>query len=198
MSLRKPVTILNSPKYQFTMFGIAVANGSVNITVEFPYISVCGAEPPQSCIFGQVMNVGSFLVIWVCVIRYQQVIDYGYQSVLNIVSLVTGCLCAIGGSLVGNFQVGLTYKITPRRGGKWMGVIRIICCLICTACLILLPVLHFWKRRSGAAICEWIAAMVLLLLFGLFAVDFRHIDGQCFQVVREKARIQNSTTTLEL
>ncbi|XP_048473317.1 modulator of macroautophagy TMEM150B [Rhincodon typus] len=205
-------------------FGMAVVNGSVNVTVEFPYISVCGAEPPQSCIFGQVMNVGSFLVIWVCVIRYQQVIDYGYQSALNIVSLVAGCLCAIGGSLVGNFQtvnqihvhlvgaflafyignlyfwlqVGLTYKITPRHGGKWIGLVRIVCCLICTACLILLPMLHFWKRRTAAAICEWIAAMVLLLLFGLFAVDFRHIDGHCFHVIREKARIQNSTTTLEL
>ncbi|XP_043535658.1 modulator of macroautophagy TMEM150B-like [Chiloscyllium plagiosum] len=107
----------------WAVFGIAVANGSVNITVEFPYISVCGAEPPQSCIFGQVMNVGSFLVIWVCVIRYQQVIDYGYQSALNIVSLVTGCLCAIGGSLVGNFQElralrGKRIKSTNPSGGR--------------------------------------------------------------------------------
>ncbi|XP_078387772.1 modulator of macroautophagy TMEM150B-like [Cetorhinus maximus] len=208
----------------WAVFGIAMVNGSVNITVQFPYISVCGAEPPQSCIFGQIMNIGAFLVTWVCVIRYQQVVDYGYQSSLNIVSLVAGCLCAVGGSLVGNFQtvnqihvhligafltffignlyfwlqVALTYKIQPRHGGKWIGPVRIICCLVCTVCLILLVLLHNLKRRTAAAICEWIAGMVLLLLFGLFAVDFRHINGQYFHVMLDKTRIQNSTTTLEL
>ncbi|XP_067876108.1 modulator of macroautophagy TMEM150B isoform X2 [Heterodontus francisci] len=155
---------------------------------------------------------------------YQQVIDYGYQSSLNIVSLVAGCLCAVGASLVGNFQtvnqiyvhlvgafltffignlyfwlqVVLTYKIKPKHGGKWIGPVRIICSLVCTVCLILLLLLHYWKRRTAAAICEWIAGMVLLLLFGLFAVDFQHIDGQYFHVMRERATIQNSTTTLEL
>ncbi|XP_069764056.1 modulator of macroautophagy TMEM150B isoform X4 [Narcine bancroftii] len=88
----------------WAVFSMAVVNGSVNITVEFPYISVCGAEPPQSCLFAQIMNIGAFLVTWVCVIRYQQVVDYGSQSSLNIVSLVAGCLCALGGTLVGNFQ----------------------------------------------------------------------------------------------
>ncbi|XP_078062473.1 modulator of macroautophagy TMEM150B-like [Mustelus asterias] len=208
----------------WAVFGLAVVNGSVNITLQFPYISVCGAEPPQSCIFGQIMNIGAFLVTWVCVIRYQQVKDYGYQSTLNIVSLVAGCLCAVGGSMVGNFQtvnqihvhlvgaflafyigsvyfwlqVRLTYKVQPRHGGKWIGPVRIICNLVCTICLVLLVVLHNLKRRTAAAICEWVAAMALLLLFGLFAVDFRHINGHYFHVIREKARIQNSTTTLEL
>ncbi|XP_067830296.1 modulator of macroautophagy TMEM150B [Heptranchias perlo] len=208
----------------WAVFGMAVVNGSVNVTVEFPYISTCGAYPPQSCIFSQIMNIGAFLVTWVCVIRYQQVIDYGHQSSLNTVSLVAGCLCAMGGSLVGNFQtinqihvhlvgaflsffignlyfwlqVGLTYTIKPRHGGKWIGPVRIICNLVCTACLVLLVLLHYWKRRTAAAICEWVAGMVLLLLFALFAVDFQHLDGQYFHVMREKATIQNSTTTLEL
>ncbi|XP_069764055.1 modulator of macroautophagy TMEM150B isoform X3 [Narcine bancroftii] len=45
----------------WAVFSMAVVNGSVNITVEFPYISVCGAEPPQSCLFAQIMNIGAFL-----------------------------------------------------------------------------------------------------------------------------------------
>ncbi|GCB61933.1 hypothetical protein scyTo_0014415 [Scyliorhinus torazame] len=161
---------------------------------------------------------------WVCVIRYQQVIDYGHQSALNIVSLVAGCLCAVGGSMVGNFQTvnqihvhlvgaflaffignvyfwlqaALTYKIQPRHGGKWIGPVRIICSLVCTVCLCLVVLLHSLNKRTAAAICEWVAAMVLLLLFGLFAVDFRHIHGHYFHVIQEKSRIQNSTTTLEL
>ncbi|XP_062918421.1 modulator of macroautophagy TMEM150B [Mobula hypostoma] len=208
----------------WAVFSMAVVNESVNITVEFPYISVCGAEPPQSCLFGQVMNIGAFLVTWVCVIRYQQVVDYGCQSWLNIGSLVTGCLCAVGGSLVGNFQtvnqihvhlvgaflaffignlyfwlqVVLTYRLKPRHGGKWIGPVRIISSLTCTVCLILLVPLHLWELRTEAAICEWVAGMVLLFLFGLFAVDFGHIDGHFFHVMREKTAMQNSTTRLEL
>ncbi|XP_059810192.1 modulator of macroautophagy TMEM150B isoform X2 [Hypanus sabinus] len=182
----------------WAVFSMAVVNESVNITVEFPYISVCGAEPPQSCLFGQVMNIGAFLVTWVCVIRYQQVVDYGCQSSLNIVSLVTGCLCALGGSLVGNFQVVLTYRLKPRHGGWWIGPVRIISNLTCTVCLILLVPLHLWELRTEAAICEWVAGMVLLFLFGLFAVDFGHIDGHFFHIMREKTAMQNSTTRLEL
>ncbi|XP_078286784.1 modulator of macroautophagy TMEM150B [Rhinoraja longicauda] len=208
----------------WAVFAMAVVNKSVNITVEFPYISVCGAEPPQSCIFAQVMNIGAFLVIWVCIIRYQQVVDYGYQSSLNILSLVAGCLCGVGGSLVGNFQtvnqiyvhllgaflsffignvyfwlqVVLTYRVKPRHGGGWVGPVRIICTLLCTVCLVLLVVLHLWEQRTAAAISEWVAGILLLILFGLFAVDFGHIDGHYFHVMREKSTLQNSVTTLEL
>ncbi|XP_069764054.1 modulator of macroautophagy TMEM150B isoform X2 [Narcine bancroftii] len=208
----------------WAVFSMAVVNGSVNITVEFPYISVCGAEPPQSCLFAQIMNIGAFLVTWVCVIRYQQVVDYGSQSSLNIVSLVAGCLCALGGTLVGNFQTGnqihvhllgaflcffignlyfwlqavLTYKVQPRHGGKWIGPVRIVLSFLCTVSLILLVPLHLWGERTAAAICEWVAGTILLFLFGLFAVDFGHIDGQFYHVMREKAAMQSSTTTLEL
>ncbi|XP_042201050.1 modulator of macroautophagy TMEM150B isoform X1 [Callorhinchus milii] len=208
----------------WTVFGMAVVNGAVNLTVEFPYISTCGAYPPQSCLFSQVMNIGAFLVTWVCVIRYQQIRDLGCHSHLNTVSLVTGCLSALGATLVGNFQtiaeihvhlagaflsffigtlyfwlqVGLTYQVKPRHGGKWCGPVRIICCLACTASLASMLWLHVSGMRSAAAICEWVAGMVLLLLFGLFAVDFRHVDGHYFHVQRNPVVIQNSTTTLEL
>uniref|UniRef100_A0A6I8PC75 CWH43-like N-terminal domain-containing protein n=1 Tax=Ornithorhynchus anatinus TaxID=9258 RepID=A0A6I8PC75_ORNAN len=39
-------------------------------------------------------------------------------------------------------------------------------------------VLHFWPLRSAAAACEWAVAMILFLLFGLFAVDFAQL-GSC-------------------
>ncbi|XP_078387821.1 modulator of macroautophagy TMEM150B-B-like [Cetorhinus maximus] len=114
------------------------------------------------------------------------------------VHLIGAFLTFFIGNLYFWLQVALTYKIQPRHGGKWIGPVRIICCLVCTVCLILLVLLHNLKRRTAAAICEWIAGMVLLLLFGLFAVDFRHINGQYFHVMLDKTRIQNSTTTLEL
>uniref|UniRef100_A0A4W3J7I8 CWH43-like N-terminal domain-containing protein n=1 Tax=Callorhinchus milii TaxID=7868 RepID=A0A4W3J7I8_CALMI len=185
------------------------------------FSSTCGAYPPQSCLFSQVMNIGanssSFsldchlsAVTWVCVIRYQQIRDLGCHSHLNTVSLVTGCLSALGATLVGNFQihvhlagaflsffigtlyfwlqVGLTYQVKPRHGGKWCGPVRIICCLACTASLASMLWLHVSGMRSAAAICEWVAGMVLLLLFGLFAVDFRHVDGHYFHVQRNPVR----------
>ena len=38
-------------------------------------------------------------------------------------------------------------------------------------------VLHYWSMRSVSAICEWVAAMLLFILFGLLAVDFSRLDG---------------------
>ena len=38
-------------------------------------------------------------------------------------------------------------------------------------------VLHSWSMRSISAICEWVVAMLLFILFGLLAVDFSRLDG---------------------
>ncbi|KAI4558179.1 hypothetical protein MJG53_013177 [Ovis ammon polii x Ovis aries] len=84
-----------------TVFSLAVVNKAVNLTDGFPYISVCGNVPPQSCIFSQVLNVGAASVV----------------------------------------------------------------------------VLHSWSMRSVSAICEWVVAMLLFILFGLLAVDFSRLDG---------------------
>ncbi|VTJ79978.1 Hypothetical predicted protein [Marmota monax] len=41
------------------VFGISVANRSVDLSEGFPFISVCGSDPPQSCLFSQVLNAGA-------------------------------------------------------------------------------------------------------------------------------------------
>ncbi|XP_016073816.1 PREDICTED: transmembrane protein 150B [Miniopterus natalensis] len=43
----------------WTVFAIAVANQTVNLTEGIPYISLCGSYPPQSCIFSQLLNMGA-------------------------------------------------------------------------------------------------------------------------------------------
>ncbi|MBN3290771.1 T150B protein, partial [Polypterus senegalus] len=199
----------------WAVYGIAVSNNSVNLTVEFPYISTCGSYTPQSCYFAQILNVGAFLVIWICLIRYQQIKDYGQHSRLNTASLVLGVICAIGISVVGNFQqtvlmgvhlfgaflaffiglayfwtqVYLTFTVKPNHGGKWIGPMRTFLCIICTVLIISMAVLHKTGSRSAAAGCEWLAAMTFFMLFASFAVEFRHVDRHSYHVMLKEVDI---------
>ncbi|KAM9299056.1 modulator of macroautophagy TMEM150B [Gastrophryne carolinensis] len=210
----------------WVVYAMAVNNGSVNVTEEFPYISTCGSYPPQSCIFGQVLNIGAMLAVWICIIRFQQIRDYGYHSHLNSASLAMGLLCALGTSIVGNFQqsnqlpthlVGaflafvignvffwmhtvLTYRVHPRHGGLWIGPIRFILSLAITVLIVSMIAFAAFKMRSEAAICEWILAVLLFVMFGLFSVEFWHLEGHFFHVTKKTTGFSNemqiSTITL--
>ncbi|XP_039366068.1 modulator of macroautophagy TMEM150B isoform X2 [Mauremys reevesii] len=190
----------------WVVYAMSVANGSVNVTVGFPYISTCGSDPPQSCIFSQVLNVGAFLVVWISCLRFQQVRDWGGPCALNAAGLCLGLLCALGASVVGNFQqsnqlethlfgaflafvVGVVYfwvqaaltnRVKPQRGGRWIGPTRF--CLSAGSTALLVARLGL---RSEAAACEWTLALTLFLLFGLFAVDFRHIESCSLRLQRQ-------------
>ncbi|XP_046721559.1 modulator of macroautophagy TMEM150B isoform X2 [Silurus meridionalis] len=116
----------------WTVFGLAVSNDTVNLTVEFPYISTCGSYNPQSCLFSQICNICSVLgecfslsfslsfiyplifflilppdpdaALWIVIMRFQQVRDFNCASRVNTVSLVLGFISSIGISILGNFQ----------------------------------------------------------------------------------------------
>ncbi|KAI5931772.1 Modulator of macroautophagy TMEM150B [Manis javanica] len=189
----------------WTVFAIAVANGAVNLTEGFPYISLCGSYPPQSCIFSQLLNMGAALAAWICILRYHQLRDWGVGKWPNQLILWTGLLCALGTSVVGNFQqknqlpthltgaffaffVGNLYfwlqlllfwrmRGLPQPGAPWIGPLRLGLCGLCTILMVAMVVLHTWPLRSASAACEWAVAMLLFTLFGLFAVDFSSLDG---------------------
>ncbi|KAK1155370.1 modulator of macroautophagy TMEM150B-like [Acipenser oxyrinchus oxyrinchus] len=197
----------------WAVFGMAVSNGSVNLTQEFPYISTCGSYTPQSCVFAQILNLGSLLVVWITLMRFQQIKDSGQHSRTNTASLVLGLICSLGTSFVGNFQqtvlmgahlfgaflaffvgvayfwvqVYLTYTVKPCHGGRWIFPVRIVLCSTCTGLIIIMSVLHNLGFRTQAALCEWGAAMAFFLLFGLFFVEFRHMDCQSYHVLRKRA-----------
>ncbi|XP_043357175.1 modulator of macroautophagy TMEM150B isoform X2 [Dermochelys coriacea] len=182
----------------WVVYAMSVANGSVNVTVMFPYISTCGSDPPQSCIFGQVLNMGAFLVTLISYLRFQQVRDWGCPCALNTAGLCLGLLCALGASVVGNFQLSnqlethifgaflafvvgvvyfwvqaaLTKRVKSHPGGRWIGPARF--CLSAGSTALLVARLGL---RSEAAACEWSLALTLFVLFGLFAVDFRYIES---------------------
>ena len=50
--------------------------------------------------------------------------------------------------------------------------------MLCDPCLWReVIVLHALHMRSASAICEWVVAMLLFMLFGYFAVDFSILRG---------------------
>ncbi|XP_012991371.2 modulator of macroautophagy TMEM150B isoform X2 [Esox lucius] len=193
----------------WVVFGIAVSNDTVNFTVRFPYISECGTYDPQSCIFSQVCHISSFLTLWIVVIRFQQVRDYGHNSRVNIASIILGFISCLGISLIGNFQqsvffgihvfgaflaffvglayfwlqVWLTYKVRPSEDCWWVGPLRAALCLICSV-LVVTSLVFDTGYSSVASISEWALVMSFFVLFGLFACEFRHID--CHQLTVQK------------
>ncbi|XP_039232795.1 DNA damage-regulated autophagy modulator protein 1 [Drosophila yakuba] len=99
--------------FQVTFLGtyiFAVLEGHVVPTV--PYISDAATYSPESCVFGQLINIGSVLLGITIYVRYRQVLQlYEHHpeldaSVLrqNRMALWFGLVSCLGISFVGNFQ----------------------------------------------------------------------------------------------
>ncbi|KAM8723103.1 modulator of macroautophagy TMEM150B isoform 3-T5 [Acanthopagrus schlegelii] len=162
--------------------------------------------------------------VWIVVIRFQQVKDFGDHGKANVASIVLGFISSVGISVLGNFQPSvvqslhllgtflafflglayfwvqlyLTYRAQPAKDRCYAGPVRAICCILCTVSIILMAVLHFTGRYSAAAICEWILVMLFFCLFGLFAAEFRHID--CHQLTVQKGALEHEhrPSTIEI
>ncbi|XP_048729265.2 DNA damage-regulated autophagy modulator protein 1-like [Ostrea edulis] len=86
---------------------LAVLEGDVN--PYFPYISDTGTKQPESCVFGQLINIASAIAFGTIFVRYklvQSMIQPGELSISrrNKCALVVGALSSFGLSLVANFQ----------------------------------------------------------------------------------------------
>ncbi|KAH8306827.1 hypothetical protein KR018_004278 [Drosophila ironensis] len=99
--------------FQVTFLGtyiVAVLEGHVVPTV--PYISDAATYSPESCIFGQLINIGSVLLGITIYVRYRQVLQLHehhpeLEATLlrhNRVALWCGLVSCLGISFVGNFQ----------------------------------------------------------------------------------------------
>ncbi|XP_067620845.1 DNA damage-regulated autophagy modulator protein 1 [Eurosta solidaginis] len=99
--------------FQITFIGTyiaAVLQGHVVPTV--PYISDDGTYSPESCVFGQLINIGSILLGITIYIRYRHIQQlYSHHPDLgslllryNTIAFWFGLVSCLGLSIVGNFQ----------------------------------------------------------------------------------------------
>lgn len=95
-------------------YTLSVARGDVD--PGFPYISDTGSRRPESCIFGQMLNITAAVALVTLYVRYKQVAHYliklpdnklkqAYYA--NKIGFVLSFGISFGISLVANFQVGL-------------------------------------------------------------------------------------------
>ncbi|XP_047384778.1 modulator of macroautophagy TMEM150B isoform X1 [Sciurus carolinensis] len=161
--------------------------------------------PPSPPCWGLPAHFPVLPAAWICIVRYHQLRDWGVATWHNQLILWSGLLCALGTSIVGNFQeknqkpthlvgaflafiLGNLYfwlqlllswrmKGLPQPGAPWIQPLRLILCSLCTILIVATVVLYSGALRSAAAACEWAVAMLLFVLFGLLAVDFSSLDG---------------------
>ncbi|KAK0397559.1 hypothetical protein QR680_002171 [Steinernema hermaphroditum] len=97
----------------FAGYGIGVANND-----EYPllsYISDGGAIPPESCVFGQLLNISAMFMAITIYLRHRQFVEfYVHRNHLNstfwsnydFAMMFLGFIIALGISMVANFQEG--------------------------------------------------------------------------------------------
>uniref|UniRef100_A0A8C7WX87 Transmembrane protein 150A n=1 Tax=Oryzias sinensis TaxID=183150 RepID=A0A8C7WX87_9TELE len=168
---------------------------------DIPLISKCGSFPPESCLFSLIGNVGAFMVVMVCFLRYAQMIEHSHQGLVNTSALVSGCINAIGLVMVGNFQVDhakslhyvgagvafpagllfvclqcvLTYRVAMTTLDYWMAHFRVALSLGAMISLVISGIFFIHESfllQHAAAICEWIFTVDILIFYGTFTYEF--------------------------
>lgn len=90
-----------------TAYGMAVHRGDVDAL--WPYISDAGSRPPESCIFGQFLNIAAVIAFVAMYIHYRHVKEFNVTDMpiilkLNYWSLWIAAFTCLGLSMVANFQ----------------------------------------------------------------------------------------------
>ncbi|XP_013385752.1 DNA damage-regulated autophagy modulator protein 1 isoform X1 [Lingula anatina] len=95
---------------------VAVLNN--HVYPAFPYISDTGSKAPESCIFGQLLNLCAVLVGLIVYLRFKQLkLLYGRPELsiilmrVNLVAFITGLIAAFGVTMVANFQESSAYNV---------------------------------------------------------------------------------------
>ncbi|XP_053540839.1 transmembrane protein 150A isoform X2 [Ictalurus punctatus] len=186
-----------------------------------PLISKCGVLPPESCWFSLLCSIGSFMVMLNGLLRYAQVMEQQKQdSVLNMMGLCSGWLCAAGLSMVGNFQVDfakvlhyvgailafptsllfvcvqtiLTYRLAKTHTHCRTAHLRLTLTLLALITLLLCGVFFpqdSFTLQHSAAVCEWIFVIAVLLFYGTFFVEFRLVSSHTLVVLIQRGQQQD-------
>lgn len=130
---------------------------------DIPLISKCGCYPPESCLFSLIGNVGAFMVVMVCMLRYAQVIEHSHHCWTNTSALVSGCINALGLVMVGNFQVDHAKTLHYVGAGVAFPAGLLFVCLQCVLTYrIAETALDYWMAHVRVALSA--GALVSLVL----------------------------------
>jgi hypothetical protein len=151
-----PISLVLLAAVTFGMsYIIAVVHGDVPAV--FPYISDTGSKRPESCIFGQLLNVVAFLAFWTMCIRYKAVEAISHITLndnrrlhrLNKGSLCVGLISAFGTTVVANFQQGTVVEPVHAVGAVMSFVAGVVYC-----CLQTVLSYHMYPDYNGLYICR--------------------------------------------
>ncbi|KAM9462882.1 transmembrane protein 150A isoform 2-T2 [Clarias gariepinus] len=185
-----------------------------------PLISKCGVFPPESCWFSLLCSIGSFMIMLIGLIRYAQVLEQQKQdSVLNMMGLCSGWLCAAGLSMVGNFQVDfakvvhyvgvilafptsllfvcvqtiVTYRLAKTCTHCRTAHLRLILSLLALIQLLLCAVFFLqdsFTLQHAAAVCEWLFVITVLLFYATFVMEFCSVSENTLVVLIQRGKLQ--------
>ncbi|XP_038610698.1 transmembrane protein 150A [Tachyglossus aculeatus] len=173
---------------------------------DIPLISKCGTYPPESCLFSLIGNVGAFMVVLICLLRYGQLLEQRHHSWVNTTALIAGCTNAAGLVVVGNFQVDhakslhyigagvafpagllfvclhcvLSYHGAAASLDLAMAHLRAVLAVIAFVTLVLSGIffIHESSRlQHVAALCEWVFVIDILIFYGTFSYEFGAVSG---------------------
>ncbi|TRY64603.1 hypothetical protein DNTS_002233 [Danionella cerebrum] len=172
-----------------------------------PLISKCGGVPPESCWFSLLCSAASFMVTVIGLLRYAQLIHKHTNSVLNVEGLFAGWLCAAGLMIVGNFQVDhakvfhyvgaglafpasllfvcvqtmLSYRAAETPLDFQIAHVRLTLTAVAFGALTLTGVFFIQESfilQHAAAILEWIFAIIILMFYSSFSLEFGSISSE--------------------
>ncbi|CAH8454997.1 DNA damage-regulated autophagy modulator protein 1, variant 5 [Schistosoma haematobium] len=145
---------------------ISIHRGHVN--AELPFISSTGAYPPESCIFGEGLNLAAFISLICSFFWYLIALErtkfmgiHQPKCVLNFMLLLS-LVASIGLTLVGNFQqvnVELIHDIGAGMSFFGTTIYIILCALVS-------------KRYLGTHWCIWAFRLLLGIMAGITSSFF--------------------------
>ncbi|CAG9773612.1 unnamed protein product [Ceutorhynchus assimilis] len=154
-----------------------------HVTYMLPYISDTGTYPPESCIFGQALNLASILIIFAIYLKYLQVnemhqkhhIEEKYH--LNKITAAFGVMAGVGVNVVANFQETNCFAI------HWTGAIltfgggAIYLCLQSLLYMNISPVIGQRKTTMFRIVLAIIALLSCVIFIAAAFVAYGNFEG---------------------
>ncbi|XP_011368119.1 transmembrane protein 150A isoform X2 [Pteropus medius] len=146
-------------------------------------------------------------VALICLLLYGQLLEQSRHSWINTTTFITGCTNAAGLVVVGNFQVDhakslhyigacvalpagllfvclycvLSYHGATAPQDLAMAYLRIVLAAIAFVTLILSGIFFIHESpqlQHGAALCEWVFVIDILIFFGTFCYEFGAVSSE--------------------